>query len=101
MVTGPLKEGIVNSAEYFLEPRNMANKFLRFTSSNPEFKRYNDQGLQQAILEVAERIRKLPSVHAETPSWERVQEKCPDIILRIIDVIESEKKKWGPKGGSD
>jgi glucosyl-3-phosphoglycerate synthase len=101
MVMGPLKEGIVNSADYFLEPRNMANKFLRFTSSNPEFKPYNDQGLQQTILEVAERIRKLPSVHAETPSWERVQEKCPDIILRIIDVIESEKKKWGPKGGSD
>ena len=55
---------------------------------------------QQTILEVAERIRKLPAVHAETPSWERVQEKCPDIILRIIDVIEEEKKRWGPKGGS-
>jgi glucosyl-3-phosphoglycerate synthase len=101
MVTGPLKDGILNAAEYFLEPRNLADKFLRFTSSHEEFKRFNDQGLQQTILEVAERIRKLPAVHAETPSWERVQEKCPDIILRIIDVIESEKKQWGPKGGSD
>lgn len=101
MVTGPLKEGIVNSAEYFLEPRNMAEKFLRFTAAHPEFKPFNDQGLQQAILDVAERIRKLPSLHAETPSWERVQEKCPDIILRMIDVIEAEKSRWGPKGGFD
>ena len=100
MVTGPLKDGIVNAAEYFLEPRNLADKFLRFTSSNPEFKPFNDQGLQQTILEVAEKTRRLPSVHAETPSWERVQEKCPDIVLRIIDVIEEEKKRWGPKGGS-
>ncbi len=100
MVTGPLKEGIVNSAEYFLEPRNMAEKFLRFTASHPEFKPFNDQGLPQAILKVAERIRKLPNVHAETPSWERVQEKCPDIILRMIDVIEAEKRRWGPQDGS-
>jgi len=28
-----------------------------------------------------------------------VQEKCPDIVLGIIDVIEEEKKRWGPKGG--
>ncbi len=98
MVTGPLKEGILNVAEHFLEPRNLADQFLRFTSANPEFKPYNDMGLQQTILEVAEKIRKLPSIHAETPSWERVQEKCPDIILRIIDVIEEEKKRWGPEG---
>ncbi len=101
MVTGPLKEGIVNAAEYFLEPRNMADKFLRFTSTHPEFKSFNDQGLQQKILEVADRIRQTPTGHAETPSWERVQERCPDIILRIIDVIESEKQKWGPRVGSD
>jgi glucosyl-3-phosphoglycerate synthase len=101
MVTGPLKEGIANAADYFLEPRNLADKFLRFTSSHPEFKPFNEMGLQQAILEVAERIRRLPSMHAETPSWERVKEKCPDIILRIIDVIEEEKKKWGPKVGAE
>ena len=100
MVTGPLKEAVVNAAESFLEPRNLADKLLRFTSSNPEFKPFVDQGLQQTILEVAEKIRKQPSLHSETPSWERVQEKCPDIILRIIDVIEEEKNKWGPKGGS-
>jgi glucosyl-3-phosphoglycerate synthase len=101
MVTGPLKEGILNAAEHFLEPRNLADQFLRFTAFHPEFKKFNEQGLQQSILEVAERIRKLPSVHVETPSWERVLEKCPDIILRIIDVIEQEKTRWGPKGGTN
>ncbi len=96
MVTGPLKEGILNATEYFLEPRNLADQFLRFTASNPEFKRFNEMGLQETILEVSEKRRKVPALALETPSWERVQEKSPDIILRLIDVIEAEKKRWGP-----
>ncbi len=96
MVTETLKESILDAAESFLEPRHLADQFLRFTSINPEFQRFNIEGLQQVILEVSEKIRKTPSAHQETPSWERVQEKCPDIILRMIDVIEAEKKKWGP-----
>jgi glucosyl-3-phosphoglycerate synthase len=96
MVTGPLKEGILGAAEYFLEPGNLADQFLRFTAANPEFKPFNDQGLQQTILKVAEQNRMQPALQPETPSWERVQEKTPDIILQMIDVIESEKRKWGP-----
>ena len=33
---------------------------------------------------------------AELPSWERVQEKDPEIIRMIVDVIEEEKAKYGP-----
>jgi glucosyl-3-phosphoglycerate synthase len=98
MVTGPLKGGILGAAEYFLEPGNIANQFLRLTTTNPEFKPYNDQGLQQTILKVAEKNSMRPALQPETPSWERVKEKCPDIILRIIDVIESEKRKWRTPG---
>ena len=96
MVTGPLKQGILGAAEYFLEPGNLADQFLRFTTMNPEFKPFNDQGLQRTILEVAARNRMRPALQPETPSWERVQEKTPDIILQMIDVIESEKRRWGP-----
>jgi glucosyl-3-phosphoglycerate synthase len=96
MITGPLKEGILGAAEYFLEPGNLANQFLRFTASHPEFRPYNEQGLQQTILGVAARNRMRPALQPETPSWERVQEKTPDIILQMIDVIESEKRRWGP-----
>lgn len=96
MATGPLKEGILGAAEYFLTPRNLADQFLRFTAANPEFSRFNEMGLQATILEVTEKRRMVPSLTTETPSWERVKEKCPDIILRMIDVIETEKRRWGP-----
>jgi len=96
MVTGPLKQGILGAAEYFLEPRSLANQFLRLTTSNPEFKPYIEQGLHQTILEVAEKYRMGPVLQPETPSWERVQERCPDIVLQMIDVIETEKRRWGP-----
>lgn len=96
MVTGPLKQGILKAGDYFLAPRTVADQFLRFTAANPEFASFNQQGLQQTILETAEKLHLAPMAQAETPSWERVLEKCPDIIHRIIDVIEGEKKRWGP-----
>jgi len=89
------KKVILKASEHFLSPRKQADQFLRFTAANPEFKPFNEKGLAAVILDVAEKNRLRTAMHPETPSWERVQEKHPDIMMRLVDAIETEKSKWG------
>lgn len=96
MVKGALMQAIHVAGDIFEKPRNVAERFLRFTAEHEEFKKFTDQGIQDAILEVESKLKKSPSMATELPSWERVCEKCPDIIRDIIEVIEEEKKQYGP-----
>jgi len=84
-------------AGFILEsPQHTAEHIIRFISANEEFKPFLDMGLIQAVMQVEERMRKEVFIEAELPSWERVQEKDPEIIRAIIDVIEDEKIKYSP-----
>ena len=84
-------------AGFILEsPQHIAESIIRFLSAHDEFKPYVDNGIMSTVTKVEERLRKEVLLEAELPSWERVQEKVPDIIREIIDVIESEKTKYGP-----
>lgn len=77
-------------------PQHIADNMIRFTSSHEEFKPFIDQGFIKAVTLVEERLMKDVYTDAELPSWERVQEKDPEIIRTIVDVIEEEKVKHGP-----
>ena len=84
-------------AGFILEsPQHIAENIIRFVSSHDEFKPYLDSGFISTVMKVEERLRREVYIEAELPSWERVQEKDPDIIRAIIDVIETEKAKYGP-----
>lgn len=77
-------------------PQHIAETIIRFTSSHEEFKPFLDQGFIKAVTTVEGRLMKDVYNDAELPSWERVQEKDPEIIRTIVDVIEDEKIKHGP-----
>jgi glucosyl-3-phosphoglycerate synthase len=84
-------------AGFILEsPQHIAETIIRFVTSHEEFKPFIDQGLLAAVTGVEKRLRQDVLIEADLPSWERVQEKDPDIIKAIIDVIEDEKVKYGP-----
>jgi len=84
-------------AGFILEsPQHVADHIVRFVSSHEEFKTFVDQGLIQTLAKVQENMMKDVFIEGELPSWERVQAKDPDIIEAIIDVIETEKIKYGP-----
>jgi glucosyl-3-phosphoglycerate synthase len=77
-------------------PQYIAENIIRFTSSHEEFKPFIDQGFIKTVNLVEGRLMKDVYTDAELPSWERVQEKDPEIIRTIVDVIEEEKVKHGP-----
>lgn len=84
-------------AGFILEsPQHIAENIIRFVSAHEEFKPFVDEGLITTVIKVEERLRRDVYIEAELPSWERVQEKDPEIIKAIIDVIESEKTRYGP-----
>ena len=84
-------------AGFILEsPQHIAESIIRFLTAHEEFKPYVDNGIISTVSRVEERLRKEILLETELPSWERVQEKIPDIIHGIIDVIEAEKTKYGP-----
>ncbi len=84
-------------AGFILEsPQHIAENIIRFVSSHPEFKPFMESGFIETVMKVEKRLRHEVYVEAELPSWERVQEKEPEIIHSIIDVIEMEKVRYGP-----
>jgi len=82
-------------------PQHIAESVVRFVSSHEEFKTFNDQGFITTVAQVRDRLMKEITFTNELPSWERVQEKDPEIIRSIIDVIEEEKVKYGPLTASN
>lgn len=85
-------------AGFILEsPQHIAENIIRFVAAHEEFAPFLEGGLIPAVMQVEERLRKEVMIESELPSWERVQEKDPEIIRAIIDVIEIEKAKYGPE----
>jgi glucosyl-3-phosphoglycerate synthase len=88
-----ITDAIIGVGELLETPQNISGMFLRYTAMNPEFEEFNRRGLQKAIMETEERLKKEHLHGRELPSWERIQEKIPGIIDDIIDVIEEAKKE--------
>jgi glucosyl-3-phosphoglycerate synthase len=87
-----ITDAIISVGELLDTPQNISGMFLRYTAMNPEFEEHNRRGLQQAIIKTEERLKTEYLHGRELPSWERIEEKIPDIRDQIIDVIEETKK---------
>jgi len=84
-------------AGFILEsPQHIAENIIRFVSAHPEFTPYRESGFLETLLVVEERLRKEVFIETELPTWERVQEKDPEILRAIIDGIETDKTLYGP-----
>lgn len=76
-------------------PQHMAETISRFISTHDEFNPHIQQGLIQTVHQVAQRLSREVFPDTELPAWERVQEKDPDILRALVDVIEADKAKYG------
>jgi glucosyl-3-phosphoglycerate synthase len=82
-------------AGFILEsPQHIAQTIFQFVTAHEEFKPFLENGFLSTVTQVESRLRNDIFIEAELPSWERVQEKDPDIIRCVIDVIEEEKSRF-------
>ena len=88
------RDAVVQAGEVFSSPYRMTERFLRFVTTNEEFKPFLDQGLTQAILAVERRTERGVFEMPQTVSWERVSNKLPSIFYDLIDVLEEEKRRF-------
>jgi len=87
-----IADAIINVGQLLEVPQNISAMFLRYTAMNPEFEEFNRHGLQEAIIAAENRLKYEYIDTRELPSWERLEEKIPEIGNRIIDAIEEEKR---------
>jgi glucosyl-3-phosphoglycerate synthase len=78
----------------FTSPLHSAEKLLRLTASFEEFRPYLEQGLQQTILQVEEKLRDQSLQPRYLPSWERITWKLPEINTLIVDALEEDKQRF-------
>jgi glucosyl-3-phosphoglycerate synthase len=94
LVNEVLAKAIVQASDIFSSPVHAAEKMLRLIAAYDEFRPYVDQGLQQTILKVEERMRKSSIQVQYLPSWERIHWKLPEINSRIVDALEEDKQRF-------
>ena len=76
-------------------PAHLAEKMLRLTAAHEEFKPYVDQGLQQTILELEEKLREESLEVRHLPSWERILWKLArGVQSQIVDALEEDKQRF-------
>jgi glucosyl-3-phosphoglycerate synthase len=87
-----LTDAIIGVGELLGVPQHVSGMLLRYAAMNPEFEEFNRLGLQQAIIETENRLKREYLTSRELPSWERIEEKIPGITNQIIDAIEKSKQ---------
>ncbi len=88
------RNSILQAGELLTSPYRMTEKFLRFVNTHPEFKPFIENGLAQTILEVERKTEQGVFETPQTVSWERVSNKLPRIFYDLIEVVESEKRRF-------
>ena len=94
LIKAVFRQSILQAGEALTSPYRMTEKFLRFVNSHPEFKPYLENGLAEAILEAEHRTERGGFETPQTVSWERVTNKLPNIFYDLIEVVESEKRRF-------
>lgn len=94
MVYDVLSRAIMHTGDVLTAPSHTAEKMLRFTAAHDEFKPYVEQGLQQTILALEEKLRDESLEVRHLPSWERIDWKLPEIGPRIVDALEEDKQRF-------
>ena len=91
-VNDVIADAIIYVGELLDAPQHVSERFLRYTALNPEFDRFNNMGLQKAIMETEKRMKQEYRVGRNLPSWERIEEKIPEIRYQFIEIIEEARK---------
>ena len=94
MVYKVLSRAIVQTGDHLAAPAHLAEKMLRLTASHEEFKPYVEQGLQQTILELEQKLREESLEVRHLPSWERILWKLPEVSGSIVDALEEDKQRF-------
>ena len=94
LVKEVFRNSILLAGEVLTAPYRMTERFLRFVNSHSEFKRFLDDGLAEVILAVERKTEQSVFEMPQTVSWERVSNKLPRIFYDIIEVVESEKRRF-------
>ena len=93
-VKNVFRNSILYAGELLTSPYRMTEKFLRFVNSHSEFKTFLKNGLAEAILSVESKAQQHVFETPTTVSWERVSSKLPRIFYDLIEVVESEKRRF-------
>ena len=94
LVREVFRNSIVQAGEILTAPYRVTERFLRFVNSHPEFKPFLEQGLSEAILQVERKTEQMVFEMPKTVSWERVTNKLPQILFDLVEVVESEKRRF-------
>ena len=94
LVKEVFRSSILTAGDILTSPYRITEKFLRLVNSYPEFKPFIDKGLSDAILAVEKKQEQKAFEMPQTVSWERVSNKLPQIFYDLIEVVESEKKRF-------
>ena len=77
------RPALIATGQKLTSRRRLAELFLSFVNTNPEFGRYLDNGLFDTISQVAEKGEKSIFELDQPPSWERVTACLPQIMPAI------------------
>ena len=94
LVRDVFRNSVLHAGELLTSPYRMTERFLRFVHANSEFKPFLDNGLADAILSAESRTQQSVFQTPQTVSWERVSNKLPQIFYDLIEVVESEKRRF-------
>ncbi len=94
MVKNVFRNSILHAGDTLTSLHRLSERLLRLVHSYPEFKPFLEKGLADAILKVegkrSDRVFDMP----QTVSWERVSNKLPRIFFDLIEIVESEKRRF-------
>ena len=88
------RDSILQAGEVLTSPYRITERFLRFVNSHSEFRPYLENGLAETILKIERDTERSPFETPQTVSWERVSNKLPQIFYDLIEVVESEKRRF-------
>jgi glucosyl-3-phosphoglycerate synthase len=94
LVKNVFRNAILQAGEVLSAPHRNTERFLRFVNSYPEFKPFLENGLAEAIIQVERKTGYSAFEMPQTVSWERVSNKLPRIFYDLIEVVESEKRRF-------
>lgn len=94
LIKNVFRNSILRAGEALTAPYKASDRFLRYVTSNSEFKPFLDKGLAQTILEVEKKTEGKIFEMPQTVSWERVSNKLPNIYYDLIEAVENEKQRY-------
>ncbi|MBW1997779.1 MAG: hypothetical protein JRJ29_07425 [Deltaproteobacteria bacterium] len=94
LVRDIFRDSILIAGDMLTSPYKLTERFLRFVNTYPEFKPFLADGLADAIISVEGKTQQSVFQTPQTVSWERVSNKLPGIFYDLIEVVESEKRRF-------